>query len=256
MAVSPAAAEVPEPPRPDEQEHATPDVPSLARIPVRRIRWRACYRAIPSRFPPIDLFERVADPDELDAVIALESLTNDRLRDEVGDIQLVPADQRVTGPGAGYVMAAFTHTPPGGGRFSDERHGAWYAAQTLATSIAETSYHRARFMAATGQPPMHLDMRVLVAELDARLHDIRGMKSQLPGIYDPDDYGASQAFAHGARRAGSDGVAYDSVRLDGGRCVAVFNPRRVRNCREIQHLTYVWDGERISEVYEKRALPG
>lgn len=225
-------------------------------LPQRRVRWRACYRTIPSRFPPIDLFERVADPDELDAVIALESLTNDRLRDEVGEIRLVPAEERVTGPGAGYIMAAFTHTPPGGGRFSDERHGAYYAAQTLATSIAETSYHRARFMAATKQAPMHLDMRVLVAELDARLHDLRGMRAMLPDIYDPDSYGASQVLARRLHAAGSDGVAYDSVRHEGGRCVAVFRPRRLKNCREVQYLTYVWDGERIAEVYEKRALPG
>lgn len=228
----------------------------VEQIPVRRVRWRACYRSVPSRFPPIDLFERVADPEDLDAVIALESMTNDRLRDEIGEIRIVPAEQRVTGPGAGYVMAAFTHTPPGGGRFSDERHGAYYAAQALATSIAETSYHRARFMAATKQAPMHLDMRVLAAELDARLHDLRGMRAQLPAIHDPDDYGASQAFAREARRAGSDGIAYDSVRHEGGRCVAVFSPRRIRNCREVQHLTYVWDGERIAQVYEKRALPG
>ena len=245
-----------QPARPDGQHEAMSPAASVAGIPVRRIRWRACYRMIPSRFPPINLFERVSDPDDLDAVIALESMTNDRLRDEVGDIQLVPADQRVAGPGAGYVMAAFTHTPPGGGRFSDARHGAYYAGQTLATSIAETSYHRAKFMAATKQPPLHLDMRVLVAELDARMHDIRGMKAQLPAVYDPDDYGASQAFARAARRDGSDGIAYDSVRLEGGRCVAVFNPRRVRNCREVQHLTYVWDGERITGVYEKRDLPG
>jgi len=236
-------------------EASGPSEVTVERIPVRRVRWRACYRAIPSRFPPIDLFERVSDPADLDAVIALESMTNDRLRDEVGDIRLVPADQRVSGPGAGYVMAAFTHTPPGGGRFSDARYGAYYAAQTLATSIAETSWHRAKFMTATKQPPMDLDMRVLVAELDARLHDIRGMRAQLPAIYDPDRYHASQAFARSARHsAASDGVAYDSVRHESGRCVAVFNPKRIRNCREVQHLTYVWDGARIAQVYEKRAL--
>ncbi len=226
----------------------------VSELPRRRIRWQPCYRIIPSRYPPIDLFERVADAEDLDAVIALESLTNERLRDEVGDIRLVPPADRVAGPGAGYVMAAFTHTPPGGGRFSDEAHGAYYAARRLETAIAETSYHRARFMAATKEPPMHLDMRVLEAEMDARLHDVRGMRVQLPAIYDKDDYGASQAFARKVREAGSDGIVYDSVRHEGGRCAAVFRPRRIKRCREVRYLTYVWDGERIVEVYEKRAL--
>jgi hypothetical protein len=222
--------------------------------PRRRIRWQPCYRIIPSRFPPIDLFERVADAEDLDAVIALESLTNERLRDEVGEIRLVAPSERVTGPGAGYVMAAFTHTPPGGGRFSDEQHGAYYAARTLETAIAETSYHRARFMAATREPPLDLDMRVLEAEIDARLHDVRGMRAQYPAIYDGDDYSASQAFGRHLRSAGSDGVVYDSVRHAGGRCAAIFRPKRVKRCREVRYLTYVWDGQKIAEVYEKRPL--
>lgn len=220
----------------------------------RRIRWAACYRIIPSRFPPINLFERVTDAADLDAVIALESLTNERLRDEAGDIRLVAPADRVVGPGAGYVMASFTHLHPEGGRFSDAQHGAYYTARRLETAIAETSHHRARFMAATGEPPMHLDMRVLEAELDAPLHDIRGMREALPGVYDREDYGASQQFARRLRAAGSDGVVYDSVRHAGGINAAVFRPRRVRRCREVRTLTYVWDGEKIAEVYEKRSL--
>jgi hypothetical protein len=101
---------------------------------------------------------------------------------------------------------------------------------------------------------MHLDMRVLEAELDGRLHDLRGLRLRLPAVYDTDDYGASQALARRIRSAGSDGVAYDSVRHDGGHCVAVFRPRRVRNCRATLHLTYVWDGAAIVSVYEKRPL--
>jgi hypothetical protein len=218
----------------------------------RRIRWRTCYRIIASRFPPVDLFERVADPADLDAVIELESLTNDRLRDAVGAIRLVPPVERIAGPGAGYVMAAFTHLHPSGARFSDARHGAYYAARSLETAVAETRYHRERFMRATNEPRMHLDMRVLEAELDARMHDVRGRAGEYPGIYDPDDYAAGQAFARSLRDRGSDGVAYHSVRHRGGHCAAVFRPRCVKRCRATRHLTYVWDGEVIAEVYEKR----
>jgi hypothetical protein len=222
----------------------------------RRIRWRPCYRMIASRFPPIDLFERVASADDLDAVIELESLTNDRLRDEAGEIRLVPPAERVVGPGAGYVMAAFTHVSPAGGRYSDSRHGAYYAARELATSMAETSHHRESFMRATRQPPMHLDMRVLEAELDARLHDVRGLQQRMPELYADSDYSASQSFARQVREAGGDGIVYDSVRRRGGQCVAVFRPRRVRSCRATLHLTFVWDGERIAGVYEKREMGG
>jgi hypothetical protein len=223
-------------------------------VPRRRIRWHPCYRTIPSRFPPIDLFERVAAAEDLDAVLELESLTNDRLRDQVGDIRLVPPADRVAGPGAGYVMAAFTHVHPAGARFSDARQGAYYAARELATSIAEASHHRGSFMRATRQAALHLDMRVLEADLDGRLHDVRGMQQGLPALYDPDDHGEGQTFARRLRAAGSDGIVYDSVRRRGGQCVAVFRPKRLRNCRATLHVTFVWDGTRISEMYEKRSL--
>lgn len=224
--------------------------------PRRRIRWRTCYRIIPSRFPPIDLFERVASAEDLAAVHELESLTNDRLRDQLGQIHMVPAAERVAGPGAGYVMAAFTHPAPAGARFNDGRVGAYYAARVLETALAESTFHRAKFMRATRERPMELDMRVLEAELDARLHDLRGRRDTLPDIYHPDDYSASQRLAAQLRADGSDGIAYDSVRHDGGQCVAIFRPRRIRSCRASLHLAYVWDGTRITQVYEKREYPG
>jgi len=218
------------------------------------VRWSPAHRVVPSRFPPIQLFERVADPADLDAVFAIESMTNDRLRDEVGELTLVPPADRVAGPGSSYIMAAFTHLVPGGGRFTDETFGAYYAARTLRTAIEETKYHRALFMSHTHEPPMHLDMVVLVAQLDGELHDVRGMTATRPELYHPADYAASQAVGRQLRAAGSQGIAYDSVRDAGGECAAVFRPPVLSRCRQTKHLTYVWDGAAISEVYEKRAF--
>ena len=59
------------------------------KLQLARITWTPSWRIIPSRFPPIDLFERIADPADWEALIQLESLTNPRLRDEVGEITLV-----------------------------------------------------------------------------------------------------------------------------------------------------------------------
>lgn len=78
-------------------------------IPTSKVRWTPCYRIIPSRFPPISLFEAVADPADLEAVYAIEAMTNDRLRDEAGELSLVPPEDRVSGPGTSAIMAAFTH---------------------------------------------------------------------------------------------------------------------------------------------------
>jgi RES domain-containing protein len=219
-------------------------------VAVRRIRWRSTARVVPSRFPPVDLFERVADAADRDAVIAVESLTNERLRDESGELRRVAEADRVSGPGASYVMAPFTHVSPAGGRFSDAGAGAYYAARRHETAIRETVYHRERFLAATAEPPIDLEMRVIEADIDGRFHDIRAHRDELPGLYASDDYSLSQSWARRLRAEGSNGVAYASVRHEGGECVAVFKPRLVKRARQAKHLLYRWDGTRISEVFE------
>jgi hypothetical protein len=223
-------------------------------IPVSHVHWTPCYRIVPSRFPPISVFDAVADPADLDAVFALEAMTNDRLREELGDLALIPPEDRVSGPGSTPVMAAFTHLNPHGDRFTDGSFGVFYAALTMETALAETIYHRARFMIWTDEPAQELDMRVYAVDLDARMHDVRALGDMLPGIYDPDFYGASQALAVTLRAEDSDGIVYGSVRHAGGECAAVFRPRLLSNCRQERHLCYVWDGDAITTVYEKRAF--
>lgn len=219
---------------------------------VSPVRWQPCYRIIPSRFPPIELFEQVTDPVDLDAVFAIEAMTNDRLRDEVGDLQRVAHEDRVTGPGSSPIMAAFTHLNPDGDRFCDGSFGVFYAGKVLETAVAETRYHRARFLAATDEPAQEIDMRVYAIDLDAELHDLRPMRESCPGYYDPTRYAMSQALASALRQDGSNGIVYSSVRHESGECVAVFRPRVLSNCRQERHLCYVWNGREIGSIYEKR----
>jgi hypothetical protein len=142
---------------------------------VARVRWKPSYRLVPSRFPPTGLFDRVARPEDLEVVLAAESLTNDRLRDEVGRIQLVPPAERVSGPGTTPIMAAFTHLNPEGSRFSDGTYGVYYAAREIETAIAESAYHRARFLSRTREAPGEVDMRAYLADIsaDLRHHESR-----------------------------------------------------------------------------------
>ena len=223
-------------------------------LAISEVRWQPCFRVIPSRYPTIHLFERLADPAEWEALYWIESLTNSRLRDEVGDIELVPREERSFGPGGTVIMAPFTHLDPAGSRFADGTFGAFYAARTLATSIAETRFHREIFLRSTRQAPIELDMRSYLADVVAGFHDIRGQRVRLTDIYDPDSYGASQAFGRRLKLNGSNGIVYDSVRHHGGECVAIYRPRLIQNLRQGVHLRYAWDGAQISSVYELRQL--
>ncbi len=223
-------------------------------IPTSEVLWTPCYRIVASRFPPIALFEAVADPGDLEAVYAIEAMTNDRLREEAGLLALVPPEDRVSGPGTSPIMAAFTHLNLLGDRFTDGSYGVFYAGRTLETAIAETRYHRTRFLNATDEPAQELDMRVYAADLDAQLHDIRGNRSTMAALYHPTSYAISQETARTLRDEGSNGIVYESVRNPGGECSAIFRPRLLSNCRQERHLCYVWDGAVISAVYEKRLM--
>lgn len=215
------------------------------------VDWRGAWRIIPSRFPPQGVFDRIADPADLDALYALEAMTNDRLRDELGQLELVPRARRISGPGTQTVMAAFTHLAPGGSRFGDGTYGVFYAAKAMRTAVAETMHHRAAFMAATAEPAMKLEMRCYRMDIRARLHDLRrGWRAML----DPDDYRAPQALGRTLRAAGSDGVLFPSVRDPGGLCVGAFHPDVVGPCRQGPHLVYAWDGTRILPEYAVATL--
>ena len=102
------------------------------------VRWKATARLVPSRFPVAGLLDRVARAADLEALFELEGWTNDRISGELGIIDCVPRDEWIIGqPMASVVMAAICHPRPGGGRFSDERRGAWYAARTVETALVD-----------------------------------------------------------------------------------------------------------------------
>jgi hypothetical protein len=215
------------------------------------LAWQPCHRLIPTRFPTVGLYDDVALPEDLDVVFAIEALTNPRVRQELGQLSLVPVADRVVGPGASLIMAAFTHLNPLGSRFSDGSWGVYYAADSLPTAVAEVSHHRAVFLARTAEPAIDIDLRWIKAKLQARVHDIRGQVASLPAVYDPSAYGASQAFGKALRDAGSAGIVFDSVRKAQGQCAAIFKPKALSQAKAAGHIALHWDGLAISHWFEK-----
>lgn len=204
-------------------------------------------RVILSRYPQIDLFERVSSPQDWDVLYAVESLTNPRLRDEVGDIRLVAPEDRVYGDGASWIMAAFTHPPVDGrgGRFNRD-FGIYYCAADESIAIAESAFHRARFLRESRIEKTIVEMRVIRAQLGpVTLHDVRHVAGH--AIYDPDDYGVAQQLGYALRDARSYGVHYQSVRAD-GECFGVMRARALSDAIHWRYLRYHYDQGSIIEV--------
>jgi len=205
------------------------------------------YRVILSRYPQIDLFERVANPQDWEVLYAVESLTNPRLRDEVGDIRLVAPEDRVYGDGASWIMAAFTHPPVDGrgGRFNRD-FGIYYCAADESIAIAESAFHRARFLRESRVEQTTQDMRIIRAHLGlVTLHDVRHLVGDT--IYDPNDYGEGQQLGYALRGANSFGVHYQSVRAD-GECYGVLRPKALSDAIHWRYLRYHYDQGSIVEI--------
>ena len=80
--------------------------------PVAKVDWPTSHRIIRTIYPPVWLFEDIADPADWELIASAEAKTNPRVRDEIGNLALVPPERRVSGPTASWVMGAFTHVSP------------------------------------------------------------------------------------------------------------------------------------------------
>ena len=211
--------------------------------PESLVRWTAAPRLVPSRYPVVGLLDRVAAPADLDALFELEGWTNDRISNELGLLHTIPDREWVVGtPMASVVMAAFCHPRPSGSRFSTEERGAWYAAKSLITAIAESVYHRAAELKEVGGFETRVDLRVYLADFRAKFHDLRQPSRAWTSFYDPADYGASQVLGRRLLERGSNGLVYRSVRDSSGECLVCFRPPLVRHVRAGGHFEFRWDG--------------
>jgi RES domain-containing protein len=218
--------------------------------PTVAVHWPSYTRLINSAFPPIDLFEDIADPADWELLARAEGRTNPRIAESIGQLDLVPVGRRISGPGASYVMAPFVHcSPDRPGRFHDGHFGTFYAADRFATAAAEVAHHAARFLSATREPPGWIaTLRELVGAPSAPLLDVRG--AELMALLDPDDYTPSQAFARAQRGSGANGILYPSVSHPGGECLAALWPDAVGIPQQARHFRYHWDGARVDILRE------
>jgi len=230
----------------------------LKQLPVTGLQRQEAFRLINSKFPPIAIFDDVASNEDFEALYRLQSHTNPRLLNSVGQINLVPPAQRPFGiPGCNYALAPFVHLNTQGSRFSRGDFGVLYAAERMATAIAETRYHQERYLQQQLSGQLKYDrlvMRGLKLAFSAELFNIREPRVERHGWYDPDNYAPAQELGAAIRQNGRDGVLYESVRDPGFTCYALFAPNLVHSVVQTSHYEYLWDGACINAVIELSQL--
>jgi hypothetical protein len=219
--------------------------------PLCDVFWDRSVRLIPSRYPPVQLFELIAPPADWEVLASIEGLTNDRLRQDRGDISLVPVAERISGPGATPIMAAFTHVGHAS-RFTSGTYGVYYASDSLEGALAEVIHHNERFLRRTNEPSTRVDLRAYLGTVAGPFHDVRGGYAEL---HHPTFYGDSQPFASDLRETGSNGILFNNVRLPGSTNIAAFKPKplaatgRSPHTKQGPNVFLKWDGQRVTEFF-------
>jgi RES domain-containing protein len=220
---------------------------------ISTVEHQVVYRLINSKFPPISMFDDVASVEDFDTIFALQSLTNPRLLDQLGHIDLVnKADIPFGINGCSYATAPFTHVNKDGSRFSNGSFGVLYLANDIDTAIAETKYHQQKMLMAI--KGVHYDtiiMRGLRCVFTATLTDstVTSLEAMSKSpIYHQTNYSEAQQFGAQQRKSAIEGIHYTSVRNPLTACYALFTPRCVEEIVQSSHYEYVWGGSSIDAV--------
>lgn len=213
------------------------------RLPVFAGEQLQAYRLVNSRFPPIAMFDDVADAEEFEVLYEIQALTNPRLRNEVGQLELIPRSEIPFGiAGCSYATAPFTHVNPAGSRFSDGSFGVLYLADTMETALAEVQHHQALYWSRVRD--LNYERFVFrglsCSFVDQAMKDATAIAASDP-IYDPDDYTASHRFGKAIRQTGCPGLRYHSVRSRGRHCWALMTPRPVLSIVQTAHYEMIWN---------------
>lgn len=199
------------------------------------------FTLIPSRFPTIDVFARVAN-DQSGELAEIESLTNPRLRERS---RILSGAQVVDGNAPllqNWNHAPFTYLNPDGTRFFDADCPALELAADMQTALAISIKKRELFLSKTGEEPIGLEMRELSRHVKGRF--VNGLD------WDPDlDLAERRRRGRIVADAGFDGLLFRPVERPYGLCVSVLKGDVLERAVQRDHFKFVWDGSRVSTVY-------
>jgi hypothetical protein len=212
-------------------------------LPILSVN-RKYYTLIPSRFPPIDLFDRLMGL-QRDAVVEIEALTNPRLRERERLLNGVNATDASSPHLQNWNHAPFAYPNPEGSWFFDETRPALELADTLQTALAVSVRKRELFLARTGEDPVDLDMRVLS-------HCVKG-KFLDASSWDP-NLSKEERWSRGRDILDRevDGVIFRCPHRPSAQCIAILNGQALGRAVQEEHFRFVWDGQRIKTLYAFR----
>lgn len=197
------------------------------------------YRLIPSRFPTVDVYRRVAPQERWPILNEVELLTNPRQRERSA---ILGADVVDGAPARlqNWNHAPFVYLDPDGSSLLSGAYGVLELGETKDVALAMAIARRESFLSATALSAQAIEMRLLkhpVAGRFAVLGDLSALSEQErwkigEGLYEK-----------------WDGAIFDCAAAVQGKMAAVFNSESLGKSVQVEHFRFWWDGGRIRNVY-------
>ncbi|BAM93139.1 hypothetical protein S58_71750 [Bradyrhizobium oligotrophicum S58] len=202
------------------------------------------YRLIPSRFPPVNVYDGLIASDRLDEIVSVENITNPRLR-SLDRLQRNAADGANADPKLqNWNLAPFAYGNPDGSTFFDEQRPCLELSLEQQTALAVSVAKRQSFMEATSEAPIGLDMRMLCTPINGVFWDLRQVSRSVAAMDQLSRYDLGTRMPENAN-----GILYRPIERPTGACVAILTGDVLQRSQQTVHFRYVWDGSRISELY-------
>jgi hypothetical protein len=215
-------------------------VAELKDISVRKVDWEDAFRLIPSRFPPVELYEPVAPKEDWEALKRIETLTNPRVREKEGAGLLLPEDRGVD---QNWLVAPFTYPDPEPSQFSDGSYGVCVLAQSLHSALIISIRRREEFLRRTREGPTRLVMRVLKAPIKAKLHDLTQCLEMNAEM-------SARQMVQRLRAVKSPGFTLVGPKGGKDRLAVILRPTAFKPpAVQAEHYCFLWDGERIHQIF-------
>lgn len=228
------------------------NLPDCGGFPVSRLGFERTVRLVPSARLRDPVLLGLVRPDLLNDLAEIEGATSGRLTTTSRGAEAIEPGEFVVGvPHAHFINAAFSYWLPHDlNRFNGPGRGAWYAALTTETCVAEVAFHMTRELERVNDFHAVVDYAEMFASLAGTFVDLR-TTVPVPTCLDPDPaiaYAAGNALAEITRDEGHNGVVYPSVRDVGGSCIVALRPAAVQSVAQGALLRLKWDGTRTPIV--------
>jgi len=199
------------------------------------------FRLIPSRFPPVSVYEELVANDRLEALVQIENLTNPRLQSEARLARSAGEDPKTSARLQNWNLAPFAYGNPDGSTFFGEEQPCMEVAIDRQTALAVSVAKRQRFLENTLEAPIGLDMRMFKTPVSGRFLDLRAIAAA--------EIQASGREFGKLLEDGVDGIIFRPVERPTASAISVVNGNALQKTLQTVHYRYQWNGERISLLY-------